>query len=192
MRAMVTTVVSLWLAAGCGGESNPCAEAAAHLKQCAGISVEARPDCNVEAAAEILSMECSELSGRQASGFGDDFFAWLHTPLFPQDDGVPYDQSMHACTLEGPCHKAGETCKSHAMCQHYLRCAGQMLGWGNHFWVMSPWGPPATVTGCEVDQPCPKELAGQYCTQTYDCGPVLVCRSTLLHGRMWLMEPWYN
>jgi hypothetical protein len=79
----VAVTVALWLAPGCGGEPNPCAEAAAHLKQCAGLSVQGET-CDLNKAALVLSTPCEFLAnnrGTFSAGFGASYLDyWWNTP----------------------------------------------------------------------------------------------------------------
>jgi hypothetical protein len=80
---MMTTVVSLWLAAGCGGETNLCAEAAAHLEQCAGISIAVPETCSARKASVLLEIPCDALANDRSSfsaSWSGGLGAWFSDP----------------------------------------------------------------------------------------------------------------
>ena len=85
VRAMMTAAVALWLASGCGGESNPCAQAAAHLEQCAGISIAVPATCNALKAEAVLNLPCDSMANSRGTfsanwAPGGFFEEWFNDP----------------------------------------------------------------------------------------------------------------
>jgi len=76
VRSFVAIVIVVAaFGAGCAGEADPCAPAAAHVAECRGEAPDQAPGaCDEDRADELLAMDCDQLAAAEATGKADGWW----------------------------------------------------------------------------------------------------------------------